>query len=54
MNKHDVTENQKKEEPASIFRTSERSDYKLEPARGLDIFAAIISFVAAVIVWIIV
>ncbi len=34
-----------------MMRSQERSDYKLEPAKALDIFAGVISVVAAVLVW---
>ena len=33
------------------MRSQERSDYKLEPARALDVFAGIVSIVAAILVW---
>lgn len=34
-----------------MMRSQERSDYKLEPAKALDMFAAVISVVAAILVW---
>ena len=34
-----------------LMRSQERNDYKLEPSKALDIVAAIVSFVAAVFVW---
>ena len=34
-----------------LMRSQERSDYKIEPAKALDIFAAVVSIVAAVLVW---
>ena len=34
-----------------LMRAQERSDYKVEPAKALDVLAAIISVVAAALVW---
>lgn len=34
-----------------LMRSQERSDYKIEPARALDIFAAVISIICAVLAW---
>ena len=34
-----------------LMRTQERTDYKVEPAKALDIIAAIVSLVAAALVW---
>ena len=39
-----------KNETAKI-RTSEREDYKLQPSVGLDITAAVVSGVIAVLIW---
>lgn len=33
------------------MRNQERSDYKIEPAKALDVLAAVISVVAAALVW---
>lgn len=34
-----------------LMRTQERTDYKVEPAKALDVIAAIVSLVAAALVW---
>lgn len=34
-----------------LMRQQERTDYKVEPAKALDVVAAIISVVAAALVW---
>lgn len=34
-----------------LMRTQERTDYKVEPAKALDVIAAIVSVVAAALVW---
>ena len=34
-----------------LMRAQERTDYKIEPAKGLDVIAAIVSVVAAALVW---
>ena len=34
-----------------IMRAQDRTDYKIEPSRALDIVAAVVSAVAAVLVW---
>ena len=34
-----------------LMRTQERTDYKVEPAKALDVLAAVISVVAAALVW---
>ena len=34
-----------------LMRSQERTDYKVEPAKALDIFAAFVSIVAAVLFW---
>jgi hypothetical protein len=33
------------------MRAQERTDYKVEPAKALDVLAAIVSVVAAALVW---
>lgn len=35
-----------------LMRSQERSDYKIEPAKALDVLAAVISLAAAVLAWI--
>ena len=35
-----------------LMRPQERSDYKVKPARVLDVIAAVLSIAAAVLVWI--
>jgi hypothetical protein len=34
-----------------IMRSQDRTDYKIEPSKALDILAAAISVVAAVLIW---
>ena len=34
-----------------MMRSQDRTDYKIEPSKALDIFAAAISIVAAVLIW---
>jgi len=34
-----------------LMRTQERTDYKVEAAKALDVIAAIVSLVAAALVW---
>lgn len=34
-----------------LMRSQERTDYKVEPAKALDVLAAIVSVVAAALVW---
>ena len=34
-----------------LMRSQDRSDYKIEPSKALDIVAAVLSAVAAVLVW---
>ena len=46
-NEHD----KKLKHKSFLMRSQERSDYKIEPAKALDIVAAVVSIVAAVLVW---
>lgn len=34
-----------------LMRSQERTDYKVEPAKALDIIAALVSTAAAILVW---
>ncbi len=44
-------EEKKLKHKSLMMRSQERSDYKIEPAKALDMIAGIISVVAAVLVW---
>ena len=49
MNGHH--DNKKLKRKSFLMRSQERSDYKLEPAKALDVFAAAVSLLFAVLVW---
>lgn len=44
-------DNRKLKHKSFLMRPQERADYKIEPAKGLDVFAALVSLAFAVLVW---